>query len=70
MLHWKLYWVDSDRPEENCFVVAMTARSAEKHDEGIADFEPAECTATVVKTIPSKILKTWEQQEKVVAASR
>lgn len=63
MLHWKLYWVDSDRPEENCFVVAMTARSAEKHDEGIADFEPGECTATVVKTIPSKILKTWEQQE-------
>jgi hypothetical protein len=61
--HWKLYWVES-RPEENCFVVAERQRSAEKHDEEIADVEPGGCKATLVRTIPKDILDKWAVAEK------
>jgi hypothetical protein len=63
MPHWKLYWVES-RPEENCFVVAERRRSAEKHDEEIADVEPGGCKAALVKTIPQDILDRWTIAEK------
>jgi hypothetical protein len=61
--HWKLYWVES-RPEENCFVIAERRRSAEKHDEEIADVEPGGCKATLVRTIPNDVLKEWAIAEK------
>ena len=64
MLRWNLHWVES-RPEENCFVVAKTLRSAEKHDESIADVESGGCTASLVKPIPPEVLEeAWAQEEK------
>jgi hypothetical protein len=63
VLRWKLYWVRS-RPEENCFVIAKTLRSAEKHDEEIADVEPGGCNAVLVKSISPRILKAWKRAEK------
>jgi hypothetical protein len=63
VFRWKLYWVES-RPEENCFVVARTLRSAEKHDEEIADVEPGGCKATLIKPLPESILKSWAVAEK------
>lgn len=63
MLRWKLYWVES-RPEENCFVVAKTLRSAEKHDEEIADVDTGGCKATLVKSIPQRVLESWTLAEK------
>ncbi len=63
MLRWKLFWVES-RPEENCFVVARTPRSAERHDEEIADVDPRGCKASLVKPIPEKVLRAWAVAEK------
>ena len=64
MLGWKLYWVENDDvPLENCFVVARSKRSAEKHDEEIADYEPGDCTAKLVKVIPPEVLEAWEGEE-------
>lgn len=62
MLRWNLYWVES-RPEENCFVIAKTLRSAEKHDEEIADVESGGCTAKLVKVIPPEVLEAWKREE-------
>jgi hypothetical protein len=62
VLRWKLYWVES-RPEENCFVVAKTTRSAEKHDEEIADVEPGGCKASLIKPISENVLKAWAVTE-------
>jgi len=62
VLRWNLYWVEST-PDENCFVVAKTRRSAEKHNEAIADVEPQGCTATLVKAISPRVLETWRKAE-------
>lgn len=63
MLRWNLYWVESGIPLENCFVVARTVRSAEKHDEEICGFESGDCTAKLVKVIPLDVLETWKTEE-------
>jgi len=66
VLGWKLYWVEST-PDENCFVVAKTRRSAEKHDEEIADVESHGCKATFVRAISPRVLETWEKSEKRIS---
>ena len=48
---WKLYWVESADPIENCFVIAKTARSAASLEEHYFDFDPYDCSAELVKTL-------------------
>ena len=66
MLRWNLYWVESDVSLENCFVVAKTRRSAEKHDEEIEGYSLGDCTATLVKPISPRILKIWRREGKKI----
>jgi hypothetical protein len=63
VLRWNLYWVESDVPLENCFVVARTVRSAEKHDEDIVGFAPRDCRGKLIKVIPPQVLEAWKREE-------
>jgi hypothetical protein len=61
--NWKLYWVESDIPLENCFVVARTVRSAEKYDEDNVGFGRGDCRGKLVKVISPQVLEAWEEEE-------
>ena len=45
---YKLYFVDTPSPEENCFVVARTARTAAKFEQANSAFDPGDCKATLL----------------------
>ena len=60
---WKLYWVESS-PEENCFVVAKTRKSAERHDEEVAGDGSVECAAKRVMGLSSEVLAAWSRHER------
>jgi hypothetical protein len=45
---YKLYWVTTPSPEENCFVAARSKRSAAKFEEDSTGFDPGDCTAELV----------------------
>jgi hypothetical protein len=55
---WNLYWVECPSPDENCFVVARSARSAAKFEEDNTGFNPRDCTATLVRAVPAKFGNT------------
>lgn len=63
MSRWNLYWVEGDVPLENCFVVARTVRSAEKHDEDIVGCGPGDCKGKLIKAMPPEVLKIWKGEE-------
>lgn len=51
---FKLYWVETPSPEENCFIAALTKRAAAKHEEDESGFDPGDCTATLVRLLDSE----------------
>lgn len=48
---FKLYWVETPSPEENCFVAARTKKIAEEYEEGGTGFDPGDCKATLVRPL-------------------
>src|ERR1700675_755352 len=54
--NWKLYWVETPSADENCFVIARNRRSAAKFEEEFTGFGPGDCTADLVKTIPTDLV--------------
>jgi hypothetical protein len=52
MAKWKLYWVTTPAPIENCFVVAKNARSAAKVEETCDGFASGDCQAELIMSIP------------------
>jgi hypothetical protein len=55
---YKLYWVATPSPEENCFVAARSKRSAEKFEEDGTGFNPRDCVAEFVLQLNN----TWVAQ--------
>jgi len=45
---FKLYWVETPAPEENCFVAARSKRGAEKYEEDGTGFDPGGCKADLI----------------------
>ena len=58
MQNWKLYWLTTPSTEEDCFVVAKSARQAARIDEGECGFDSGTVSAEVVLTIPKHIERT------------
>jgi hypothetical protein len=54
---WKLYWVKSGDPIENCFAIARNARSAASLEERCNGFDPYDCSAELIKPLTEKELK-------------
>jgi hypothetical protein len=48
---FKLYWVETPSPEENCFVAARSKRAATKYEEQGTGFEPNSCKASLIRTL-------------------
>lgn len=63
MATWKLFWVTTPSPSENCFVVAKTPRDAASLEESGSGFETGDCGAVYVAPIA-------ERFEKIAAAIR
>jgi hypothetical protein len=42
---FKLYWVETPSPEENCFVAARSKTAAARHEENCTGFNPGDCSA-------------------------
>jgi hypothetical protein len=55
MRNWNLYWVECPSPDENCFVVARSARSAAKYEEDCSGFDVRDCTASLVMALPETL---------------
>src|SRR5215470_17359355 len=55
MRNWNLYWVECPSPDENCFVIAHSSRSAACHEENYSGFNPRDCTAELVVRIPGAL---------------
>lgn len=55
MTRWNLYWVETPASEENCFVVAKNARSAAHCEEENSGFNPGDCNAKLVRSLPSRL---------------
>lgn len=56
---FKLYWVETPSPEENCFVAARSKRGAEKHEEDGIGFNPSDCKGELLRTLDSKWVKQY-----------
>ena len=48
---FKLYWVETPAPEENCFVAARSKRGAAKHEEDGTGFDPNDCSAELIQQL-------------------
>ena len=48
---YKLYWIETPSPEENCFVAARSKRSAAKYEEDSTGFDPRDCSAEFVLSL-------------------
>jgi hypothetical protein len=55
---FKLYWVATPSPEENCFVAARSKRAAAKYEEDGTGFDPGDCEAVLVRSLDS----AWVEQ--------
>lgn len=53
MRTWKLFWVTAPSADENCFVVAVTARQAASLEESASGFDPGACDAEFIASIPN-----------------
>ena len=51
---WNLYWVRTPSPEEDCFIVAKTPRTAAKLEEEMSGFDPSDAQVEFVKSIPKE----------------
>ena len=47
-----LYWVEAPSADENCFVVARSARSAAAYEGEFSGFNPGDCRARLVARLP------------------
>ena len=52
---WKVYWVRTPSPDEDCFVVAKNPRQAARLEEGGSGFDSGDATAEYVLSIPDRI---------------
>ena len=48
---FKLYWVKTPSPDENCFVAARSQRAAAKYEEDVTGFDPGDCDATEIRVL-------------------
>jgi hypothetical protein len=68
LLRWNVYWVETPASEENCFVVAKTARSAARYEEEFSGFGPGDCKAELVKTLPVSALQHKQRSQPEMGA--
>jgi hypothetical protein len=66
MPKWKLYWVTTPSPDEDCFVVAKSPRSAARLEEDGSGFDVGDAQAEMVAVVPDefeeiaiKLYRTW-----------
>ena len=65
MQNWKLYWLTTPSTEEDCFVVAKSARQAASIDEDECGFDPGTVSAEVVLTIPKYIERAATKSHRI-----
>lgn len=65
MQSWKLYWLTTPSTEEDCFVVAKSARQAASIDEDECGFDSGTVSAEVVLTIPKHIERTAAKRHRI-----
>jgi len=56
MTIWRLYWVTCPSGDEDCFVVAKTTRQAARFEEIGGGWDPGNCQAELVMSIPDSLL--------------
>ena len=60
---FKLYWVETPSPEENCFVAARSKRDAAKYEEDGTGFDPGDCNALLLRPIsPDWVAKYYAKE--------
>lgn len=62
---FKLYWVETDNHDEDWFIVARTAREAERFHEEEEGYARGEATATLVKTLVDEGRSGWPKLEQL-----
>jgi hypothetical protein len=60
---FKLYWVETPSPEENCFVAARSKRAAAKYEEDGTGFDPRDCHAVLIRPIDPAWVKQYRGKE-------
>jgi hypothetical protein len=63
---FKLYWVETPSPEENCFVAAVSKRAAARYEEDGTGFEYGTCEALLIQPIEA----AWFAKSKYRGAKR
>jgi hypothetical protein len=56
---FKLYWVETPSPEENCFVAARSKRAAARYEEYGTGFDPGSCSAALIRSIEPEWIKQY-----------
>jgi len=56
---YKVFFVETPSPEENCFVIAATEASAAKLEQEETGFNPGDCHATYVRDVEPKWLNRY-----------
>jgi len=56
MMTWRLYWVTCPGGDEDCFVAAKTSRQAARFEEAGSGWDPHDCKAELVMSIPDSLL--------------
>jgi FRG domain len=60
---FKLYWVETPSPEENCFVAARSKRAAARYEEDGTGFESGSCEAVLMRSINADWIAKYRDVE-------
>jgi hypothetical protein len=70
MSAWKLYWVTDDNGDEDCFIIARTARSARRYHEESEGLNPGDARAELIARVPEHCeaaaierLRAWSRKQ-------
>lgn len=56
---FKLYWVETPSPEENCFAAARSKRAAAKYEEDGTGFDVHDCEATLIRELDDEWVRRY-----------
>jgi hypothetical protein len=62
---FKLYWIETPSPDENCFVAARSKRAAERYEEDGTGFDENDCEATLLRELEDKWVSDYRGVERV-----
>ena len=60
---FKLYWVETPSPEENCFVAARSKRAAAKYEDEGTGFDQGGCKARLVRGLDSDWVARYRKDD-------